>query len=137
MHGSVSIQFTAVVWSYEGKGGWHFVSLPEEDSARIREIFKSEEQGWGRLPVEASIFLTGRISEDKSDMSSSSESASKSTTNSASGSTLPTSAFQLPTLKTAIWFDTKKNTYLLPIKADIRKNEGIDEGDEVGVGLRI
>lgn len=25
--------------------------------------------------------------------------------------------------KTAIWFDTKKNTYLLPLKADIRKKK--------------
>lgn len=28
--------------------------------------------------------------------------------------------------KTAIWFDTKHNTYLLPLKAEIRKNENIE-----------
>lgn len=28
--------------------------------------------------------------------------------------------------KTAIWFDTKHNTYLLPLKAKIRKNENIE-----------
>ncbi|MGG9972768.1 DUF1905 domain-containing protein [Ferruginibacter sp. SUN002] len=28
--------------------------------------------------------------------------------------------------KTAIWFDTKMNTYLLPLKAEIRKKEKID-----------
>jgi hypothetical protein len=27
---------------------------------------------------------------------------------------------------TAIWFDTKHNTYLLPIKADIRRHEKIE-----------
>lgn len=27
--------------------------------------------------------------------------------------------------KTAIWFDTKKNTYLLPLKAEIRKLENL------------
>lgn len=27
--------------------------------------------------------------------------------------------------KTAIWFDTKMNTYLLPLKAEIRKKESI------------
>lgn len=27
--------------------------------------------------------------------------------------------------KTAIWFDTKKNTYLLPLKAEIRKKENL------------
>lgn len=30
--------------------------------------------------------------------------------------------------KTAIWFDTKMNTYLLPLKADVRKKESIEAG---------
>lgn len=29
---------------------------------------------------------------------------------------------------TAIWFDTKRKTYLLPIKAEIRKKERIEKG---------
>lgn len=33
--------------------------------------------------------------------------------------------------QTAIWFDTKHNTYLLPLKADIRKKEKIEIGKEV------
>lgn len=28
--------------------------------------------------------------------------------------------------ETAIWFDTKHNTYLLPIKADVRKKEKLE-----------
>jgi hypothetical protein len=28
--------------------------------------------------------------------------------------------------KTAIWFDTKMNTYLLPLKAEIRKKENLE-----------
>lgn len=28
--------------------------------------------------------------------------------------------------KSAIWFDTKRNTYLLPLKANVRKLENID-----------
>jgi hypothetical protein len=28
--------------------------------------------------------------------------------------------------RTAIWFDTKLNTYLLPLKADIRKKENLE-----------
>ncbi|HSD15342.1 MAG TPA: DUF1905 domain-containing protein [Flavobacterium sp.] len=35
--------------------------------------------------------------------------------------------------KTAIWFDTKRNTYLLPLKADIRKKENIEAGTIVDV----
>jgi len=30
--------------------------------------------------------------------------------------------------ETAIWFDTKRNTYLLPIKAEIRKKENLEIG---------
>jgi hypothetical protein len=29
--------------------------------------------------------------------------------------------------ETAIWFDKKHKTYLLPLKADIRKKEGLDK----------
>ncbi len=32
--------------------------------------------------------------------------------------------------KTAIWFDTKQNTYLLPVKGEIRRKENIAAGDE-------
>ncbi len=32
------------------------------------------------------------------------------------------------TWKTSIWFDTKKNTYFLPLKAEIRKKEKIEAG---------
>ena len=35
--------------------------------------------------------------------------------------------------KTAIWFDTKRNTYLLPVKVEIRKKENIEAGKIVAV----
>jgi len=35
--------------------------------------------------------------------------------------------------KTAIWFDTKINTYLLPLKADVRKKESIEAGNKIDV----
>lgn len=39
--------------------------------------------------------------------------------------------------KTAIWFDTKHGTYLLPIKAEVRKKEKIELGDNVNVVIQI
>lgn len=39
--------------------------------------------------------------------------------------------------ETAIWFDTKKKTYLLPLKADIRSKEQITEGENKKVILWI
>lgn len=37
--------------------------------------------------------------------------------------------------QTAIWFDTKMNTYLLPIKAEIRRKERLEIGDKKKVLL--
>jgi len=39
--------------------------------------------------------------------------------------------------KTAIWFDTKMSTYLLPLKAEVRKKEGVIAGGDVDVILWI
>ncbi len=39
--------------------------------------------------------------------------------------------------KTSIWFDTKRNTYLLPLKADIRKKENIESGKNINVIIWI
>ncbi|MEY3366917.1 MAG: hypothetical protein RI973_72 [Bacteroidota bacterium] len=39
--------------------------------------------------------------------------------------------------ETAIWFDTKMNTYLLPLKAGIRKSENLAAGENVAVTIWI
>ena len=39
--------------------------------------------------------------------------------------------------QTAIWFDTKQDTYLLPLKAIIRKQEKIVLGEEVKITISV
>lgn len=39
--------------------------------------------------------------------------------------------------KTAIWFDTKAGSYLLPVKADVRKSEAIVENSSVQVKIQL
>lgn len=39
--------------------------------------------------------------------------------------------------KTSIWFDTKKNTYLLPLKAEIRKREHIEAGNMLNIIVKV
>jgi hypothetical protein len=39
--------------------------------------------------------------------------------------------------KTAIWFDTKMNTYLLPLKTEIRNKENLETGKTVEVMIWI
>lgn len=38
---------------------------------------------------------------------------------------------------TAIWFDTKQDTYLLPLKAQIRKKENLITGQDVNITVVI
>jgi len=38
---------------------------------------------------------------------------------------------------TAIWYDTKLNAYILPLKADIRKKEKIEIGNILNVELMV
>lgn len=39
--------------------------------------------------------------------------------------------------KTAIWFDTKRNTYLLPLKSEVRKKESIQIDVELNITISI
>ncbi len=39
--------------------------------------------------------------------------------------------------ETAIWFDTKNNRYLLPLKIEIRKKKNIQVGDTLFIRLKI
>jgi Domain of unknown function (DUF1905) len=89
-HTGVKYKFKAKPWLYHGPSAWHFISLPFDMAAEIRENLKSEEEGWGRLKA------TAKIGETE--------------------------------WKTAIWVDTKLKTYVLPLKAEIRKFEHIEVG---------
>jgi hypothetical protein len=47
-----------VVLYGEGKGAWHFVTLPKNISQDLREFFAGMERGFGSLPVEITIGKT-------------------------------------------------------------------------------
>ena len=40
--------FRGKLWRYPGKGGWHFVTLPERLAPAVSH-------GWGRTPVQATV----------------------------------------------------------------------------------
>jgi hypothetical protein len=44
----LSVSFRAKLWRYQGKGGWHFVTLPEKFAPPVTH-------GWGRTPVDAVV----------------------------------------------------------------------------------
>lgn len=45
----------ATVWLYQGDAAWHFVSVPVELSANIKQSFGGIKRGWGSIPVLARI----------------------------------------------------------------------------------
>ena len=54
----LKLKLKAKVWLYPVMAGWHFLSLPEKESAQIREKFKLMQRGWGSLPVSVTIGKT-------------------------------------------------------------------------------
>lgn len=48
----------AVLWKYEGKGAWYFVTIPVETSSDIVRTYGSKRRGWGSIPVTVSIGIS-------------------------------------------------------------------------------
>jgi hypothetical protein len=46
------------VWLYSGDAAWHFASVPKKTSDIMRDRFGALSQGWGLLPVMATIGAT-------------------------------------------------------------------------------
>ncbi len=38
--------------------GWHFLTVPEKQSAEIKKTFEGKSRGWGSLPVEVVLGKT-------------------------------------------------------------------------------
>lgn len=45
------IEFGAEIWYWKGPAPFHFVTVPEAESAEIKSIAKSVSYGWGMIPV--------------------------------------------------------------------------------------
>jgi Domain of unknown function (DUF1905) len=87
-----SFPFTSQLWKYSGASAWHFVTLPQDVSTRIK-FLQSGRRGFGSVRVFA---------------------------------TVGASRFE-----TSVFPDSKSGSYLLPVKAAIRKIEKIGHGDQV------
>jgi hypothetical protein len=51
-------QFKAKIWIYSGVAAWHFITVPENVSKKIKNEFGDMAQGWGSLPINATIGQT-------------------------------------------------------------------------------
>jgi len=103
------ITITAPVWLWgEGKGRWHFLTVPAEEAVELRLAASASgpRTGFGSIRVEATIKCPS----------------------SGSG--------QAVTWRTSL-FPQKSGGYILPIKADVRRRAGIGAGDEVTTDLSL
>jgi uncharacterized protein DUF1905 len=51
----VDLEFSGEVWSWRGPAPYHFVTVPEDDSAELQEMAAAVTYGWGMIPVSAVI----------------------------------------------------------------------------------
>jgi len=55
----VDLEFSGKVWFWRGPSPYHFVTVPEDESAELQETAALVTYGWGMIPVEAGIGSTG------------------------------------------------------------------------------
>jgi hypothetical protein len=51
----VDLEFSGEVWSWRGPAPYHFVTVPEDDSAELQEMAAAVTYGWGMIPVSARV----------------------------------------------------------------------------------
>jgi hypothetical protein len=56
--GGVHQEFSGEVWFWRGPSPYHFVTVPEDESAELRATAAMVTYGWGMIPVEARIGST-------------------------------------------------------------------------------
>lgn len=89
--------FKSKLWVWPGdKAAWRFVTVPKEDSEKIRKRIKLK-NGFGSIRVRVK---TGKTAWD-----------------------------------TSIFPDSRSGTYLLPVKASVRRAEGLEDGEPIVVRL--
>lgn len=54
----MDLEFSGEVWHWRGPSPYHFVTVPEEESAALEATSAEVSYGWGMVPVEACIGAT-------------------------------------------------------------------------------
>jgi hypothetical protein len=54
----VELEFSGEVWFWRGPSPYHFVTVPENESAQLQEASAEVTYGWGMIPVEVRIGST-------------------------------------------------------------------------------
>ena len=89
------------IWcgGYSDVSPWHFVSVPQKETERIKKDFGKLSRGWRSLPIMVTVGKTS--------------------------------------WKTSIFLDNRTDSYLLPLKAQVRKKEAIFEREYINFSFKI
>lgn len=52
------LTFSGEMWFWKGPSPWHFVTVPDEESAQIEAVAAVVTYGWGVIPVTAHVGTT-------------------------------------------------------------------------------
>lgn len=51
----MDVEFSGAVWFWRGPSPYHFVTMPEDESAELQATSALVTYGWGMIPVEATV----------------------------------------------------------------------------------
>ena len=51
----MDLEFSGEVWFWRGPSPYHFVTVPEDESAELQEMAAAVTYGWGMIPVTVRI----------------------------------------------------------------------------------
>jgi hypothetical protein len=51
----MDVEFSGDVWHWRGPAPFHFVTVPDEQSAALQDVARAVTYGWGMVPVRARI----------------------------------------------------------------------------------
>ena len=51
----MDLEFSGEVWHWRGPSPYHFVTVPEDESAELQEMAAAVTYGWGMIPVAVRI----------------------------------------------------------------------------------
>ena len=55
----MDLEFSGEIWFWRGPSPFHFVTVPDEESAALDAVSAAVSYGWGMIPVSARIGGTG------------------------------------------------------------------------------
>lgn len=51
----MQVNFSGPVWEWRGPAPYHFVTVPDDDADRIKDVESMVTYGWGMIPVTVTI----------------------------------------------------------------------------------